>query len=65
MSEGVGRAQETLFVGDGLQVFFKHLLGIDDGSDLQQVELSRAVVIQIAGKLNLHRAPHLVSTIFL
>ena len=65
MTETVMRTQQTLVIGNGIQVFVEHLLGVHDGSDLQQVELTRAVIVQIAGKLNLHRTLHLVGTVFL
>ena len=62
MTEGVVGAQEALLVGDGLEVFVEHLLGIDDGADLQEIELAGTVVVEVAGKLDLHGALHLVGT---
>ena len=64
VSEGVIGAQQTSVVGNLLEVFVKHLLGVDDRTDLQQIQLPShalpVVRVEIAGKLYLHRATHLL-----
>ena len=70
VSQRVVRAQQALFVGNGSQVFVQHLLGVDDGPYLQQVESPlhtspRRGGLQVAGKLNLHGPTHLLRPVFL
>ena len=38
MSKGVVRPQQTGIVGNLLEVFVEHLLRVDDGTDLKEVE---------------------------
>ena len=65
MTQRMGRAQQALLVGNGIEVAVKHLLAIYNGAYLQQVELSGAVVVEIAGKLYLHGPTHVLGTILL
>ena len=65
MSEGVVGAQQAFLVGNGRDVLFEHLFAVDDRSYLQQVELARAVGVDIACKLNLHGAFHVSRAEFL
>ena len=64
MTQRVVRAQQTLLVGNGGQVFVEYLLGVDDRTNLQQVELAAdrqaVALLQIAGEFYLDRAPHLL-----
>ena len=68
MTERIVRAQQALAVGDGSQVLVEHLLGVDNRTNLEQIEIARhpaARTVQIAGELNLHRPAHLLGTILL
>ena len=58
VSGGVVRTQQTLLIGNALQVFIQHLLTVNNRSDLQQVELSRTVVVYITSQFYLHRTFH-------
>ena len=65
MSQTVVRAEQTLFVGDGIQILVEHLLGIHDRTNLQQIELASTIIVQITCELYLHRTLHLIGTILL
>ena len=65
MSEGVVRPQQTVLVRYLLQVFVEHLLRVNDRSYLQEVELTRAVVVQVTCELYLHRSFHRLRAVFL
>ena len=58
MAQRVVRPQQTTLVGQLREIFVEHLLRVDNGTYLQQVELSRAVIVDVAGQFNLYRAPH-------
>ena len=62
MSKRVMRAQQAFLVRYRGEVFVKHLLAVNDRTDLQEVELSCSVVVQSAGKFNLYRSLHAVGT---
>ena len=58
MAQRVIAAQQTLLVGNLLEVLVEHLLRVDDRTYLEQIQLTRLVVTQIAGELNLHGTLH-------
>ena len=62
MTERVVGAQQAFLVGNLRQVFLQHLLAIYYRTYLQQIELTRLVVIDITSKLNLHWPFHLLLT---
>ena len=47
-----------MVITDLREVLIEHLLAVNDRSDLQEVELSRAVIVDITCQLDLYRAPH-------
>ena len=61
----VVRTDDDVLVGDGGEVLFQHLLAVDDGAYLQQVECARAVVVQVGSELDFHRTAHLALTVLL
>ena len=63
VSQRVGRAQQASVVRYAGKVFVEHLLGVDDGPYLQKIELARAVVVDVARELDLHRTLHALRTI--
>ena len=63
MAQRVVGAQQTCLIGHGSHIFIEHLLRVDDGTDLQEVELARAVVVEVAGKLDLHGAAHALGAV--
>ena len=61
MTQRVVGAKQTAFVGDRRQILVEHLLAVDDGTDLQEVEVAGntfVTPIEIAGKLYLDRPLH-------
>ena len=62
MAKGVVGAQEAVGVGQRGNVFVEHLLAIDYGAYLKQIELARAVDVDVAGKLYLHGALHVAGS---
>ena len=58
MSQGMVGTQQAVVIIDLGEVLIEHLLAVNDRSDLQEVELSRAVVVDITCQLDLYRAPH-------
>ncbi len=52
------RTEQTILIRDGAQVGLQHLLGIDNGTNLQQIEVKHTSVDNIAGKLYFHRPVH-------
>ena len=58
------RAQQALFVRNGSKVFVQHLLGIDDRTNLKEIEVAfdakSFALVEIAGKLDFHRTTHLL-----
>ena len=65
VTQRVMRAQQTVGIGNLLQILVEHLLRVDYRTDLEQVELSTTVVIKITGELDLYRPAHLLGTILL
>ena len=53
------------FVGDGGKVILEHLLTVDNGAYLEQVERARAVIVELGSKLYLYRTAHLSLPILL
>ena len=62
MAQRIVRPQQAALVGQLRQVFLQHLLRVDDGAYLQQVELARPVVVDVAGQLYFHRPLHAFSS---
>ena len=64
-----------MLVGNDGKVFVQHLLGVDDGTYLQEIKVTDGskrvttylsfITIKVAGKLNLHGATHLLRTVLL
>ena len=55
----------TVGIGYLLQVFVEYLLGIDNRTNLKQIQGSCLVVIQITRQFYLHRTTHLFRAILL
>ena len=58
MTQRIVRTQQAVGIRDSLHIFIKHLLGIDDRTNLKKIEFASPVIIDIAGKLYLHRSAH-------
>ena len=63
MPERVVRAQQAVGVGYRREILVEHLFLIDNGANLQQVERTSAVGVEIACKLNLHGSAHSLCTV--
>ena len=63
MSQGVVGAQQTIHVGYRPHVLVEHLLGIHDGTDLEEVEVAGLVGMDVAGKLYLHGTAHCLHSV--
>ena len=62
MPERVVRAQQAVGVGYRREVFVEHLLLVDNGAYLQQVERPCAVGVEVTCELYLHRSAHSLCT---
>ena len=58
MTQRIVRTQQAVGIRDSLHIFIKHLLGINDRTNLKKIEFASPVIIDIAGKLYLHRSAH-------
>ena len=58
MTQRIVRTQQAVGIRDSLHIFIKHLLGIDDRTNLKKIEFASPVIIDIAGKLYLHWSAH-------
>ena len=66
MPQWIIRTEHHVFIRYQRQVFVQHFFAVHNRADLQQVECTRLILFtaQGRGKLNLHRAPHFLFTIF-
>ena len=62
MTKTIMRTQKTLIIRYGIQIFIKNLLGIYNRTNLQEIELTCSIIIQVTGKFDFYRTFHLVST---
>ena len=68
MTQRVVGAKQTAFVRDRRQILVEHLLAVDDGTNLQEVEVAGntfVTPIEIAGKFYLDRPLHGLRAVFL
>ena len=60
VTDGIVAADKAVLIGYLSNIFVQLHLVIDHRTNLQEIELTRAVVVQVDGKLNLHGSCHLL-----
>ena len=58
MAQGVVGTEQTVGIRYRLHILIEHLLGIHYRTNLEQIELARSIIADIAGKLYFYRTAH-------
>ena len=62
MAQRIPGTQQATPIGNLGQILIQHLLAVDDGTNLEEIEIARTVFVEIAGKLYFHGTAHLHGT---